>query len=148
MVNQNNIFSFKIKRQAKNLFPSDVERTVELVNANNVLRIGYPYVRHNIEPQWDQMSLLIRAPNEDSNQSTHPRSLIRAFVVRKEELCVLGYPKCAQPRFCSDCANAQADLNLRWAHMSEGTFPGIVNHIGFLAGRDPLFSRHGGGINV
>ena len=28
MVNQNKIFSFKIKRQAKNLFPSDVKRTV------------------------------------------------------------------------------------------------------------------------
>ena len=28
MVNQNKIFSFKIKGQAKNIFPSDVERTV------------------------------------------------------------------------------------------------------------------------
>ena len=27
MVNQNKIFSFKIKCQAKNIFPSDVERT-------------------------------------------------------------------------------------------------------------------------
>ena len=30
MVNQNKIFSFKIKRQAKNVFPGDVERTVVL----------------------------------------------------------------------------------------------------------------------
>ena len=28
MVNQNKIFSFRIKRQAKNVFQSDVERTV------------------------------------------------------------------------------------------------------------------------
>ena len=28
MVIQNKLFSFKIKRQAKNVFPSDVERTV------------------------------------------------------------------------------------------------------------------------
>ena len=28
MVNQNKIFSFEIKRQAKNIFPRDVERTV------------------------------------------------------------------------------------------------------------------------
>ena len=28
MVNQNKIFSFKIKHQAKNVFPSDLERTV------------------------------------------------------------------------------------------------------------------------
>ena len=28
MVNQNKIFSFEIKRKAKNVFPSDVKRTV------------------------------------------------------------------------------------------------------------------------
>ena len=33
-----------------------------------------------------------------------------------------GYQKCVMGRFLSDCANAQVDLNLRWAHMSEGTF--------------------------
>ena len=31
MVSQNKISSFKIKRQAKNVFPSDVERTVGYV---------------------------------------------------------------------------------------------------------------------
>ena len=30
MVSQNNVFSFKIKRQAKNVFPSDIERTLDL----------------------------------------------------------------------------------------------------------------------
>ena len=35
MVNQNKILSFKIKRQAKNVFPNDVERTV--VNFTNWL---------------------------------------------------------------------------------------------------------------
>ena len=35
MVNQNKIFSFNIKRQAKNIFPRDVERTVS---------IGTPYL--------------------------------------------------------------------------------------------------------
>ena len=29
MINQNKIFSFKIKRQAKKNFPNDVERTVD-----------------------------------------------------------------------------------------------------------------------
>ena len=29
MVNQNKIFSFEIKRQAKNVFPKDVERTID-----------------------------------------------------------------------------------------------------------------------
>ena len=62
------------------------------------------------------------APNEDSNQPAHPRSLIRVSVVRMKTPSILGYPKCAQSRFCSDCAIAQADLNLRYAHMSEVTF--------------------------
>ena len=33
MVIQNKLFPFKIKRQAKNVFPSDVERTVVNINA-------------------------------------------------------------------------------------------------------------------
>ena len=35
MVNQNKIFSFKIKRQAKNVFPRDVERTVGTVSSQH-----------------------------------------------------------------------------------------------------------------
>ena len=37
-----------------------------------------------------------------------------------------AYPKGAQWRFWSACANAQADLNLRWAHMSKGTLSDIL----------------------
>ena len=73
--------------------------------------------------------LLTCAPNEDSNQPAHPRSLIRVFVVHKKILWILGYPKRAQRRFWSDCANAQADLNLRWAHMCECTFSDVVAHM-------------------
>ena len=51
------------------------------------------------------------APNKDSNQPVHSRSLISVFVVRMKKLCILGYPNCGQWRL--DCANAQADLNLR-----------------------------------
>ena len=50
-------------------------------------------------------------------------AIIRIFDVRLETLSMFGYPKRAQWRFWSDCANAQADLNLRWALMSGGTFP-------------------------
>ena len=39
--------------------------------------------------------------------------------VRMIKLCMLSYPKCALRRFWSDCANAQADLNLRGAHTSK-----------------------------
>ena len=65
-------------------------------------------------------------PTEDSNQHAHPHSLIRNFVVRMVKHCTLGYPKCAQRRFWSVCANAQADLNLRWAQISEGTFSDVA----------------------
>ena len=39
--------------------------------------------------------------------------------------------KCIEWRFWSDCANtnAQADLNLCWAHISEGTFCHVKAHI-------------------
>ena len=38
------------------------------------------------------------------------------FDVYMKKVCIL----------CTDCANAQADLNLRSVHMSEGTFSDIV----------------------
>ena len=37
--------------------------------------------------------------------------------IRVKKLSILGCPKCAQWRFWSDCANAQSDLNLHWAHL-------------------------------
>ena len=77
--------------------------------------------------------LLTCAPNEDSNHPAHARNRIRAFIVRMKKLCILGYPKCAQWRFWSACANAQADLNLRWAHMSACTFSDIAAHVTTLA---------------
>ena len=43
-------------------------------------------------------------------------SLIRVFTVRMKKAWVLSYPLSAQRRLWSDWADAQADLNLRWAH--------------------------------
>ena len=64
-------------------------------------------------------------PSYMCNKPAHLGSLIRVFHVRMQKFCILGCPKCAQGRFWSDCANAQADLNLRWAHTCEGTFPDV-----------------------
>ena len=72
------------------------------------------------------------APNEDSNQSSHPCSLIKVPVVRVKKLYIFGYPKCAQWIFRSDCANAQADLNLRWSYMSDGTLSDITVQITYF----------------
>ena len=82
---------------------------------NSLMALSY-------EPQRAKTTILIRAPNEDSNQPSHPRSLIRVFIVRMKKLCILGYQKCAQWRVCSDCANAQVDLNFCCAHIPKVRF--------------------------
>ena len=48
------------------------------------------------------------------------------------KLCIIGYPECIQWRFCSDCWNAQAYLNLCLVHMSRGMFSDVRVHI-FIA---------------
>ena len=50
-------------------------------------------------------------------------SPIRVFVVR------MAIQTAAQLRFRSDSANAQADLNLRLAHISDGRFPDVAAYI-------------------
>ena len=55
-------------------------------------------------------------PSEDSDQPGHLPSLIRVFAVHMKKPWVLSYPLSAQQRLQSDLADAQADLNLRWAH--------------------------------
>ena len=57
------------------------------------------------------------APSEDSEPG-QPPSLIRVFAVRMKKVWVLSYPLSAQRRLWSDWVAAQADLSLRWAHMS------------------------------
>ena len=77
------------------------------------------------EPQREKSYLLIFSPSEDSNQPSHPRCLISVFVVQIKKLCILGCPNFAQWWFWSACVFAQADLSLRWAHMSEYTFTDV-----------------------
>ena len=65
-------------------------------------------------PTRTQISLRIRAVWSESSLS----------VWTSWKLCILGYPKCGWWRFWLDRANAQANLNLRWVHMS-GTFSDV-----------------------
>ena len=60
----------------------------------------------------------------------HPHSRV-SLHCSHEETCILCLLKCVQWRFWSDCANAQADLNLRWAHMSTGTFSDVAAQMSF-----------------
>ena len=44
------------------------------------------------------------------------KTQIREFTVRLKTFWILGYPQSALRRLRSDCADAQTDLSLRWAH--------------------------------
>ena len=79
------------------------------------------------EPQWETMYLRTCVPGEDSDQPAHPGSQIRVFVVRLCKPSSLGYLLGAQRRLRSACADAQADLSLHWAHMSESTISDAVS---------------------
>ena len=54
------------------------------------------------------------------------------FAVHMKKLCNSAILKCAQWRFWSDCANAQADLNIRWVHMYKGSFSEFAAHFACL----------------
>ena len=84
----------------------------------------YPF-----EPQRDQTYLLKCMPNKlkSACKSVQPDQSILSACMKK--LCILGYQKCSQWRFGSDCAKAQADLNLYWEHMSEGMLSDISAHL-------------------
>ena len=94
----------------------------------NGLLVGCLLLVSEYDPKREETSLLTVAPGANSNQATHPRSLNNAFVICMTETGIICYPKCTQLRFRSDCANAQSDLNLHWAHMSVGTFSDIVDN--------------------
>ena len=69
-----------------------------------------------VRPTKTQISLGIRAVWSESSLSAW------------RKLFILGYPIFAQWGFWSDWANAQADLNLHWMHMFEGTFSDVEAH--------------------
>ena len=77
-----------------------------VIRSNTVLYSALKVSRH--VRKWIFWRVLNKA------QAAHPRSLIS----------LLYLPKCAQWRFWSNHTNAQADQNLHWAHMSEGTVSG------------------------
>ena len=77
------------------------------------------------EPQREKTYLQTFARNEDSNQTAHPRNLIRVFVVRMMKLCILVPCEASYQ-------NVQADLNLFGVHMSEGTFCSVAFKCKFI----------------
>ena len=62
-------------------------------------------------------------------QACTSRTLIRVIALRLKMLWNLGYPRSALRRFWSDCADAQADLSLRWAHIQSCEKGCVSTHI-------------------
>ena len=120
------ICSLLLRKSIKTLFSSDCANEQYLVRLFRFADIFSHDVKitetSSSEPQRELTYLLTSALNEDSNQPAHPHSLISVFVICMKKRCLTGCPTCVQWRFWSNCANAQADLNLRWVHISEGTF--------------------------
>ena len=58
------------------------------------------------------------APSELTDQPAHSRGLVRVFAERLVGSQELTASWCGQQRLWWDCAEAQADLSRRWAHMS------------------------------
>ena len=87
----------------------------------------FPRHRQQIwQPQREKTYLRARLPSEDSDQPENSRCLIRIF-----NECILDRHKCTvfscgEQKFWSGCADVQADLSLRWAHLLEGTFSHVA----------------------
>ena len=70
----------------------------------------------HVRPAKIQISLRIRAVWSESS--------VDAFWIAKDVNVLFG-----QRRLWSDCADAQANLSLRWVHISEGTFSLVAVNI-------------------
>ena len=71
--------------------------------------------RPNLE--HDKTNKMTCTPSEDSDQPGHPPCLTRVFTVRLKDSQGPNAFSGGQRRLWSDWADAQADLNLRWAHV-------------------------------
>ena len=90
--------------------PTDQSSISEKYDGTNQLNILKKKICELPEPEREKTYHLTCASNEDLVQPAHPHSLIYVFVVHIRKRCNLGYSKCAQWRFWSDCEKVQANL--------------------------------------
>ena len=94
---------------------------------------GHIFLRHLLVKMWN----IWDATREHVLWHVRPRKTQISLCVRSvwsesSILFILGYPK---------CAHAQTDPNLRWAHVSDGTFSDVAVH---LVKQRPLWiNNHG-----
>ena len=75
---------------------------------------------------------LVCAPIEDADQHAHPHILIRVIDGHSIGSQGSNISSGRKLRFCSDCADAQTNLNLRCTHMTTCTLCWIPTKILFL----------------
>ena len=87
-------------------------------NGHNVIRVATAVKRTfgNVRPAKIQIRLRIRAVWSESS--------LGAFWIAKDAVST-----CGQRRLWSDHMDAQANLSLLWAHMSEGTFSHVTAYM-------------------
>ena len=98
----------------------------EIIRYANPQTCTFPYdhlesscqEERTLESQHDKTNKMTWAPSEDSDQPGHPPSLIRVLALHLMGSWGPKVSSCWQRRFWSVWAEAQADLNLRWAHRS------------------------------
>ena len=74
-------------------------------------------------PQW------VKKSGHDLNRNARKHN--KVFVLHRKKFCILAIQNALcedsdRSAHISDCANAQADLNVRWAHISELTFSDVA----------------------
>ena len=82
------------------------------------------------------------APSDDPYQPALSLSLIRIFTGLFLEIQGCKVSSCGQRRLRSDCADAQADLSLRWRHMSEDTVSHVAAHICSPISVNCIYPKH------
>ena len=85
--------SFQISFQSVMFSPDEHIRQVFVLICAYSSFVKFLSFVHGTLPPYD---IVYRHLHEDSDQHVLPRSLIRDFVVRMKDLCILGYPKCGQ----------------------------------------------------
>ena len=103
MVNQNKIFSFEIKRQAKNVFPKDVKRTVGIVLTRivNILTTNQLVCMQcqgfeQLGPRIDKLGRLFAISTKGDDFCNFlfallcTRTLLKRGLLKKEKMCSHG----------------------------------------------------------
>ena len=96
----------------------------------------YMDVLSECEPPHDKTNKMAFAPSENSDQPKHSPSLIRVFAVHSMGSWGPNASSYEQPRLCSDWADAQAYLSLRWTQRPFYWFCNESAHV-YIAAESP-----------